>query len=405
MKKLGFMPVFVVFVTLFGAAPALAAPGDFLFTFGGGILDNPLNLDTAADGNLYVCDYGHGDLKVFDPSFNLLTSWNATHPDREYPQYDIFLNPHTITVHGDRVYVANSGQERVEVYLLSGPHLFDITAPNTGTPFTWQPSALATDVAGNLYVTDVDQDGDRVVVFNPDGAFLRTFGGPGPGDGEFYYPSGLALDREGRIYVSDNYQVQVFANDGTFLRRIESDFSEPEGIAVDRNGRVYLADFEKNRIQVFAPDGSLLAVWTSSLTPAMTPTGLTLDETNNRLYVADMWNNRFQVFEAFPVSADTANVSCDFLPPVSLDRPFKAGSTIPVKFRLTDVGGTPAATAAVAVRLQNGSTQLPGTPVSTTPGSGIYHYNLSTHGLAAGQWTIVVTLADGTEVKQAVLLK
>ncbi len=406
MKKLRSLPALVVLLTLFGAAQALAAPGDLLFTFGEGVLDNPLNLDTAADGNLYVCVYGHGDLIVFDPSFNLLTSWNITHPDRQYPQYDIFLNPHTITVHGDRVYVANSGQERVEAYLLSGPHLFDITAPDIGAPFTWQPSALATDAAGNLYVTDVDQDGDRVVVFNPDGTFLRTFGGPGPGDGQFYYPSGIALDRAGRIYVSDNYQVQVFANNGAFLRRITDDFDDPEGIAVDRNGRVYLADFNNHRILVFAPDGSRIAAWTSSLLPAMTPTGLTLDETNSRLYVADMWNNRFQVFEAFPVcAADDDSVSCHFLPPVSLDKPFKAGSTIPVKFRLTNAGGAPTAVAAVAVRLGNSSENLLGRPVATPLESGIYHYNLDTNGLAAGPWMLKVTLANGTEVIKAIRLK
>lgn len=405
MKTFRILPAVAVLVTLFGAAPALTAPGDFLATFGEGVLDNPLNLDTDADGNLYVCDYGHGDLKVFDPSFNLLMSWNSTHPDREYPQYDIFLNPHTITVHGDRVYVANSGQERVEAYLLSGPHLFDIVAPATGATYSWQPSALATDAAGNLYVTDVNQDGGRVVIFNPDGVFLRNFGGPGQGDGQFLYPSGIALDREGRIYVSDNYQVQVFANDGTFLRRLEGDFSEPEGIAVDRNGRVYLADFLNNRIQVYSSDGSPIAVWMSDLVPAMTPTGLTLDETNNRLYVADMWNNRFQVFEAFPVSPGDDSVISEFLPPVSLDKQFEAGSTIPVKFRLTDAGGAPAVANVVAVRLRNGQEQLLGTPVSTAPGTGIYHYNLSTRGLAAGLWTLAVTLVDGTEVTKAVVLR
>lgn len=403
MKMLRFLPAIAVLVTLFGAAPALTAPGDLLFTFGEGVLDNPLNLDTDAAGNLYVCDYGHGDLKVFDPSFNLLSSWNATHPDREYPQYDMFLNPHTITVHGDRVYVANSGQGRVEAYLLSGLHLFDLVAPVDGP--IWQPSALATDAAGNLYVTDVNQDGDRVVVFDPAGAYLRSFGGPGDGDGQFLYPSGIAVDGAGLIYVSDNYQVQVFTNDGTFLRRIAGDFNDPEGIAVDRNGRVYLADFLNNRIQVFAADGNPIAVWTSALVPAMTPTGLTLDEMKNRLYVADMWNNRFQVFEAFPVSVGAGSILGEFLPPVSLAKPFKAGSIIPVKFRFTDANGAPAVVAVVAVRLRNGSSQVLGTPVSTAPGAGIYHYNLSTRGLAAGQWTLAVTLADGTEITQAILLK
>ena len=41
----------------------------------------------------------------------------------------------------------------------------------------------------------------------------------GTGDGPFNMPTGIAIDPVGNVYVLDsgNYQIEKFANDGTFL--------------------------------------------------------------------------------------------------------------------------------------------------------------------------------------------
>lgn len=100
-----------------------------------------------------------------------------------------------------------------------------------------------------------------------------------------------------------------------------------------------------------------------------------------------------------------------FLPPVPNDGSgiFKQGSTVPVKFPLTDVNGAPVATAIAELTLQMLSGGAPvGTPIDATPpgnasvGSRFeydgnhYRYNLSTKPLAVGAWQIQVHLDDGT---------
>ncbi len=109
-----------------------------------------------------------------------------------------------------------------------------------------------------------------------------------------------------------------------------------------------------------------------------------------------------------------------FLTPVSLDRPFRQGSTIPVKFQLTDASGTYISTATATITVQLFSADQPaGDPIEVTSTSGAdtgntfrydaadsqYIYNLSTDGLYEGTWQIRATLDDGTVKTAFVSLK
>ena len=98
-----------------------------------------------------------------------------------------------------------------------------------------------------------------------------------------------------------------------------------------------------------------------------------------------------------------------FIPPVTLDRPFKKGSIIPVKFTLTDgCGGTvSSAVASLTLQLVSGNTSAedPIDATSNVPDSGnlfrysgsggIYIYNLETRELAVGTYTAAITTDDG----------
>lgn len=81
---------------------------------------------------------------------------------------------------------------------------------------------------------------------------------------------------------------------------------------------------------------------------------------------------------------------------------FKAGSTIPVKFVLTDASGVSAGTAVASVSV-NGGPSL-GT-ASYDPAAERYRFNLKTSGLPVGRLTISVTLDDGTTHSVVVTLR
>lgn len=99
-----------------------------------------------------------------------------------------------------------------------------------------------------------------------------------------------------------------------------------------------------------------------------------------------------------------------FVPPVTLGRPFKKGSVIPVKFSLGDGCGRPVSRAIASLKLQLLSGDLPpGEPIDATslvpdsgnlfrysPGDDLYIYNLATRDLVVGTYAAVVSLDDGS---------
>ncbi|NCS29194.1 MAG: PEP-CTERM sorting domain-containing protein, partial [Microcystis aeruginosa F13-15] len=112
---------------------------------------------------------------------------------------------------------------------------------------------------GNIYVADTTNN--RVQVFNSSGVFQSTFGSLGSGNGQFNSPYGIAVDGGGNIYVADtgNSRVQVFNSGGVFQSTFgtngtgNGEFDFPLGIAFDSGGNIYVADTNNNRVQVFSP--------------------------------------------------------------------------------------------------------------------------------------------------------
>lgn len=75
---------------------------------------------------------------------------------------------------------------------------------------------------------------------------------------------------------------------------------EPRGVACDRAGNAVVADFSNHRIQVLAPDGSVVAAWgRKGSTPGelQEPTDVAVGP-DGAVFVADTWNGRVQVFDA-----------------------------------------------------------------------------------------------------------
>ena len=189
------------------------------------------------------------------------------------------------------------------------------------------PSAVATDLAGILYVAD--SANNRIRRIDAAGT-IATFAGTGErgysGDGEaatnarLDSPTGVAVDAAGRVYVADfgNQRVRRIGLDGiieTFAGAGTQGYSgdggpaktalldSPTGVAVDAAGRVYVADFGNQRVRRIGLDG-IIETFAGAGTqgysgdggPAKTalldgPTGVAVDAAG-RVYVADFGNQR-----------------------------------------------------------------------------------------------------------------
>ena len=220
------------------------------------------------------------------------------------PQF-YFVNPSGIAIDNDgNMYVADTSNDRIQKFASDGT--FQKTWGSSGTSDGQfdQPVGIAVDATGNVYVAD--KNNHRIQKFASDGTFQKTWGSLGMSDGQFRDPFGIVIDATGNVYVADssNHRIQKFASDGTFQNTLGSSgtsdgqFKRPVGIAVDATGNMYVADSYNHRIQKFASDGTFQKAWGglgASDGQFHYPHGIAVDATGN-VYVADSNNDRIQKF-------------------------------------------------------------------------------------------------------------
>jgi tripartite motif-containing protein 71 len=188
-----------------------------------------------------------------------------------------------------------------------------------GTQYSFNnPSAVATDSAGNAYVADTMNN--RIQKFDSSGRLLTQWGSGGSDDGQFSMPGGVAVDDSGNVYVADtgNNRIEKFDANGRFLVKWGSygpwsgQFSGPTAVAV-HNGYVYIADSGNHRIQKWASNGDNLGIywgeWFSA--PGVIdhfgsdgPYSVAVDE-DGYLYVPDYLNERVL---KFTITADVLSI-------------------------------------------------------------------------------------------------
>jgi hypothetical protein len=113
----------------------------------------------------------------------------------------------------------------------------------TGTPGSSfsQPSDVAWDRAGNIYVADGLGANNRIAKFDKDGRFLAHWGSTGTAAGQFSGVKALAIDAQDNVYVADkgNKRIQVFDAQGTFKFEF-ANIGTPRAMCMTRGSTQYL---------------------------------------------------------------------------------------------------------------------------------------------------------------------
>jgi DNA-binding beta-propeller fold protein YncE len=96
----------------------------------------------------------------------------------------------------------------------------------TGSHHFTEPNDLAFGRNGDIFVVQGHTPGrgdPRVLKFDKNGTFIKTWGGKGTEPGKFEVAHGIAIDAKDLLWVTDreNQRIQVFDQDGTFVREIK----------------------------------------------------------------------------------------------------------------------------------------------------------------------------------------
>ena len=171
--------------------------GELLHTLGvkdvpgeeGAPFNRPADTFVLPSGEFYVADgYVNSRVHKYSADYELEFSWGR--PGDGPGEFEI---PHGIWVEGDRVYVADRQNNRIQVFTLGGEYLEE-----------WggflQPCNLFM-AGGRIYVPELQ---GRVSILDGEGRLLARLGGErGHEPGEFFAPHSVYVDSNGDLYVAE----------------------------------------------------------------------------------------------------------------------------------------------------------------------------------------------------------
>ena len=249
----------------------------------------------ARAGNVYVADTFNNRVQVFDKNGVFRRSWGQVGSGS-----GSFTRPYDVAVDGEgNIYVADTYNFRVQKFDANGSFLLQWGQKGRGTGDFAFLSGVASGPGEMVYT--VDSKLNRVQVFDSYGRYLRSWGRKGRGTGDFVAPMGLTVDSEGNVYVADSKmrRVQKFDAQGRFLVAFSDKLSYPTDVAVDPvSGNVLVLDGASSHLWEMSATGQSLRSLGGPGTGSSQfnkPYGLSADGAGN-IFVADTVNSRIQKF-------------------------------------------------------------------------------------------------------------
>jgi PKD repeat protein len=224
----------------------------------------PADVAVDADGNLWVADQmrvveytpAGAFLQALPPSDAWLPGGDNTH----------FFGLQGVAVRAGRLYVADSLHHRVQVFQLAGGvPVYSTTlgvagVPAGGASYFDNPTRLAVDGAGRLYVADTGNSRVQRCTFGGTWACATLDLYPPP-----WGVTGLSVDGSNNVYISENYNKDNFrirkctpgGACGTLIDRPGG----PSDVAADSAGNVFVAVAYQHVVHKYDSAGTYLGVF------------------------------------------------------------------------------------------------------------------------------------------------
>ena len=334
-------------VSLF-AGSATAAAGNQNGTGTAATFNGPIGVAFDSAGNLYVADSANNEIRMITAAgvVTTLAGTGTAGYNNGSAATAEFNYPTGVAVSASgTIYVADYFNNRIReiectgttpsastctVSTLAGSGTQgDVNGTGVNASFD-NPTAVAVDSAGNIYVADFNNNQIREVT--PAGVVTTVAGSPtgatGDGNGSgtsasFNGPAGVAVDSAGNIYVADEFNNQIrVINSSDVVSTLAgsstgtagdvngtggaASFYKPNAVAVDSAGNVYVADSGNNEIRLIAPTGLVSTVagtgtagntnGAAAQATFNSPSGIVVNGAGD-VFVGDLANNEIRELE------------------------------------------------------------------------------------------------------------
>ena len=278
-------------------------------------LSPPSGLCLTPEGNILLADDFNHRIQVYDPQFNLITSFGEKGKDIGQLQY-----PKGIAVDKEgNIFVADSWNHRVQKFDSQGKPLQSFGSCGDRKGELNEPYDIHLDSSGTVIV--VERYNHRIQFFDRDGKSLGWVGQRGTTLEEqladlyetplnliapplFEFPTSIAQDSCGNFFITDsgNHRIHKFNNQWQKILTFgepgneSGQFQYPLCISIASNDLLYIADLNNNRIQIFTCFGQYLSSIDSSHIPLEAPC-LTLVDNLGNLFVGSTFDTKIDKYQ------------------------------------------------------------------------------------------------------------
>ncbi len=286
-------------------------------------LSPPSGLCFTREGNILLADDFNHRIQVYDPQFNLITSFSEKGKDIGQLQY-----PKGIAVDKEgNIFVADSWNHRIQKFDSQGKPLQSFGSCGDHKGELNEPYDVLLDSSGVLIV--VERYNHRIQFFNKDGKSLGWVGQRGTTLEEnladlyetplnliapplFEFPTSIAKDSCGNFFIADsgNHRIHKFNSQWQKILTFgqtgtePGQFQYPLCISIASNDLLYIADLNNNRIQIFSCFGQYLSSIDSAGMPLEAPC-LTLVDTAGNLFIGSTFDTKIDKYQ---VSAEEEDI-------------------------------------------------------------------------------------------------